>query len=177
MYREFYTGREFQMKIPLKVTIEASLCIALSTALSYLKLFTMPQGGSVSLAMLPIFVFALRRGGVYGLVAGAVTGLIHLLLGGYVVHPLQALLDYPMAYAALGLSGFFGANKIAGTAVGAMANLACAVASGVIFFSSYAPAGTNVWVYSLVYNASAVIPEAVISTILVYAVWPRINKI
>lgn len=165
------------MKIPLKVTIEASLCIALSTALSYFKLFTMPQGGSVSLAMLPIFIFALRRGGVYGLLAGAVTGLIHLLLGGYVVHPLQALLDYPMAYAALGLAGFFGTKKIAGITAGALANLACAVASGVIFFSSYAPAGTNVWLYSLAYNASTVLPEAAISAVLVYAVWPRINKI
>ncbi|MDD4160570.1 MAG: energy-coupled thiamine transporter ThiT, partial [Synergistaceae bacterium] len=95
------------MKVPIKILVEGSLCIALSIALSFIKLFALPQGGSVSLGMLPIFIFAIRRGGAAGVSAGLAVGLLRLFLGGYVVHPIQALLDYPVASALLGTAGYF----------------------------------------------------------------------
>ena len=165
------------MKIPLRILVEGALCIALSIALSFIKLFSLPQGGSVSLSMLPLFIFAFRRGGISGITAGAITGILHLFLGGYVVHPVQALLDYPVASAAIGLAGFFRGNKIAGLACGTLSNMLSSVISGVIFFASYAPKGMNVWVYSIIYNGSVVIPEGIICAVLVYLILPRLNKI
>lgn len=84
-----------------------SVAAALSTALSFLRLFEMPQGGSVTLDMLPIFYVAFWRGPSMGIGAGALSGVIQLLLRPFVVHPVQVLLDYPLAMAACGLAGFF----------------------------------------------------------------------
>jgi thiamine transporter len=167
---------EFSMKVPLKVLVEGALCIALSVALSYVRLFSLPQGGSVSLSMLPLFIFALRRGGGYGVLAGVVTGLLHLFLGGYVVHPVQALLDYPIASGALGLAGFFPRRKPLGLAVGTLASMLSYVLSGVVFFASYAPKGMNVLLYSLLYNGSYALPEGLICAALVYLILPRLEK-
>ncbi|MDO5116210.1 MAG: energy-coupled thiamine transporter ThiT [Synergistaceae bacterium] len=164
------------MKIPLKVLVEGALSAALAVALSYFKLFSMPQGGSVSLTLLPLLIFSFRNGARYGIFAGAVTGLLRLMLGGYVVHPLQALLDYPAASALIGLAGFFPHRKWLGVLCACSANFAAAVLSGVIFFSSYAPEGTNVWLYSAVYNGSSVVPETVILTALVYLIMPKLKK-
>lgn len=67
----------------------------------------MPQGGSVNLEMLPILIVALRWGGLAGMATGLVYGLLQLALNPYVVHPLQILLDYPLAYMLVGIAGFF----------------------------------------------------------------------
>lgn len=149
----------------------------MSVALSFIKLFSMPQGGSVSLAALPLLIFALRRGAGPGFTAGFVTGVLRLFLGAYIIHPAQALLDYPLAYAALGFAGFFPHKKYFGVVCALLLNMAAAVLSGVVFFSSYAPQGTNVWLYSTVYNGTTVIPEIAISCFLIYFLWPRLEKI
>ncbi|MDO4560673.1 MAG: energy-coupled thiamine transporter ThiT [bacterium] len=164
------------MKIPLKILVEGALSIALAVVLSYFKIFTMPQGGSVSLTLLPLLIFSFRNGWRYGILVGAVTGLLRLMLGGYVVHPLQALLDYPVASGLVGLAGFFTARKWLGVICACFANFAAAVLSGVVFFSSYAPAGTNVWLYSVLYNGSSAIPEAAILTAFVCLIMPRLKK-
>jgi len=83
-----------------------SVAAALSTALSFLRLFELPQGGSVTLDTLPIFYVAFWRGAGVGVSAGALSGLIQLLLRPFAVHPLQVLLDYPLAMGACGLAGF-----------------------------------------------------------------------
>lgn len=165
------------MNVPIKILVEGSLCIALSIALSFVKLFALPQGGSVSLGMLPIFIFAIRRGGTAGISAGLAVGLLKLFLGGYVVHPLQALLDYPVASTLLGTAGFFRTKRYFGVAVATLFNLSATVLSGVAFFSEYAPEGMNVWLYSVLYNASVVIPEGIICLTLIYFIMPRLDKI
>lgn len=165
------------MKLSLKILVEGAICTAMSVALSFVKLFSMPQGGSISLALLPLVVFALKRGAAPGVTAGFATGVLRLFLGAYMVHPVQALLDYPLAYAAAGLAGFFPHRKYLGVLLGLFANMLCAVLSGVVFFGSYAPQGVNVWVYSIVYNGTTAVPEAVICCALVYFLWPRLEKI
>ncbi len=165
------------MKVSIKILVEGSLCTALSVALSFVKLFALPQGGSVSLGMLPVFIFALRRGGPAGVSVGLAVGILKLFLGGYVVHPLQALLDYPTANALIGTAGFFRTNRYLGIIAASAMNLFASVLSGVIFFSEYAPEGMNSWLYSFLYNAGVVIPEAVICTILIYFIMPRLDKI
>lgn len=165
------------MKIQLKILVEGALCVSLSIALSFIKLFSLPQGGSVSLSMLPLLIFTLRRGGFFGVTAGTVAGILHLFLGGYIIHPVQAMLDYPVASAALGLAGFFREKKYLGIALGVSANMFSSVLSGVVFFSSYAPEGMNIWLYSILYNGSIAIPEGIICAILVCLIWPRISRI
>ena len=164
------------MKIPLRILVEGALSIALAVVLSYFNLFSMPQGGSVSLTLLPLLIFAFRNGWRYGIFVGAVTGLLRLMLGGYVVHPLQALLDYPVARGLIGIAGFFQREKWLGVVSACFANFAAAVLSGVVFFASYAPEGTNIWRYSILYNGSSVLPETAILMALVYIIMPRLEK-
>ena len=80
------------------------MCIAISFVLSMIKLFRMPQGGSVTPAsMLPMVLFALACGPAQGIVAGCAYGLLQLIEDFYVIHPLQLLVDYPLAFAAVAL--------------------------------------------------------------------------
>ncbi len=151
---------------PVYTITEIGVAVALSVVLSMIRVFRMPQGGSVSLEMLPIFYVALRSGGGVGLLAGLAFGLAKLLLGPYVVHPIQLLLDYPLAFAFLGLAGFFPKYPVIGIILGGLGRFAMHVLSGAIFFASYTPEGTNVWLYSATYNASYMVPELVIAVIV-----------
>ena len=71
---------------------EISMAVALAAILNFLPLWRMPQGGSLSLEMLPILIIALRWGAVPGMMAGAVYGLVQLALGPFIVHPAQLIL-------------------------------------------------------------------------------------
>uniref|UniRef100_A0A7C2H4Y1 Thiamine transporter n=1 Tax=Dictyoglomus thermophilum TaxID=14 RepID=A0A7C2H4Y1_DICTH len=92
-------------KRSIRMLTEGALSIALSLLLWYLRIGAMPQGGSISLQMLPLFVFALRWGAIPGILVGLTYGVIHSLQDMYVVHWLQYLLDYPVAFGLIGLSG------------------------------------------------------------------------
>src|SRR5690554_2544963 len=90
----------------LRLMAEIGVAVALSAVLGLIKLFHMPQGGSVSLEMLPILIVAIRWGGITGMLTGIVYGFVQLIIDAYVVHPAQFLLDYPIAYMLVGLAGF-----------------------------------------------------------------------
>jgi len=165
------------MKPNVKIMVEGALAAAMTVALSYVKLWEMPQGGSITLEAIPLLVFSLRRGVRSGIGAGAVAGLLQLLLGGYIVHPVQAVLDYPLAFATLGLAGIFRKPPWVGTVIGSLARFACHVVSGAVFFGSYAPEGTNVWAYSLAYNGSYMLPNLVLAVVVVSLLWPRLSRV
>ena len=165
------------MNTKTRMLVEGGLAAALAIALSYLKLWRMPQGGSVTLENIPLLIFSLRWGIKAGMGAGVVAGIVQLMLGGYVVHPLQALLDYPLAFGALGLAGSVRRPIWVGLSLGSFLRFACHVLSGVVFFGSYAPEGTNVWLYSTIYNGSYMLPNLIIAFILTYLIWPRLKKI
>lgn len=159
----------------VRILVEASLAAAFALALSHLRLWHMPQGGSVTLENVPILIFALRWGVKAGTGAGAVAGLLQLILGGYVVHPVQALLDYPLAFGALGLAAAMPRPLWLALTLGTFLRLVCHVLSGVVFFASYAPEGTNVWLYSTIYNGSYMLPNLALTIMLTYILWPRIR--
>ena len=161
----------------VRILVEGAMAAALALALSYARIWRMPQGGSITLENVPLFLFTLRWGLKAGLGAGSVAGLLQLILGGYVVHPVQALLDYPMAFAVLGLAALCRRPIWGGLALGASARFLCHVLSGVVFFAAYAPEGTNVWIYSAAYNGSFMLPSLVLSVVAVYMIWPRLEKI
>ncbi len=153
-----------------RLVVEIALTLALSAVLNMLALWKMPQGGTVSLGMLPIFVLALRRGLLPGLVAGALYGPIDMFFIDPFppVHWIQPLLDYPIAYLLVGLAGVAaptlarvtdkGSRKLAvlaiasGILLGAVGRYVAHLISGVVFFSEYAPPGQPVWLYSALYN-------------------------
>ncbi|MBM3450052.1 MAG: energy-coupled thiamine transporter ThiT [Armatimonadetes bacterium] len=146
---------------------EIAVAVALSVVLGLVRIYHLPQGGSITAgSMVPIFLVAMRWGGRRGLVAGMLTGFANFLLAPTFVHPLQFLLDYPIAFAALGLAGFTGNRPALGVVVGGAARLFCHFLSGVVFFAAYAPKGTSPYLYSAVYNSSYMLPEIVTSVFL-----------
>src|SRR5438093_12003538 len=94
--------------VPVKILAEMASAVALSGALSLITIFTLPQGGSITLAsMVPILLFALRRGPKFGVIAGALLGLVVLVEMPFVVHPAHLFLDYRFAFGVFGLAGLF----------------------------------------------------------------------
>jgi thiamine transporter len=147
--------------------VEIAMSAALATVLGLIRIFRMPQGGSVSLEMLPILYLSLRRGSAMGMVGGAVYGFVQLVTDPYVAHPIQFILDYPAAYTLVGLAGLLPSRPGLGVALGTLGRLAIHTCSGAIFFAAYAWEGWHTWSYSLVYNLSYLVPEAVICAIAV----------
>lgn len=164
-----------------RMIANAALCMALAFILSCVKLYEMPQGGSITPAsMLPIFMFAYAYGMGPGVAMGFAYGLLQFIQGGYYEHPIQLLLDYPLAFAMLGLAAV--ARKfpdswgmIPGIVLGTVGRFICAFISGIVFYGMYAPEGQSVFVYSAVYNGLYLIPEAAICMVL--ACIPQIRQL
>ena len=155
-----------------RVLTEAALAIALAFVLGLLPAFKMPFGGSISLEMIPLILLALRQGPVVGTVAGIAYGFLDLVIDPFIVHPIQVLLDYPLAFGALGLAGFFPPSvrgAILGSTVAVLGRFACHFLSGIVFFSSYAWKGWSPAAYSAVYNAGYLVPSLLIALVVVVA--------
>lgn len=155
---------------------EGAICAALSVALSSLKLFRMPQGGSITLEMAPLLFFALRRGVKWGALSGTISGLIQMLFGGYVVHPLQGALDYPIAFGVLGIAGAPMPHPIVAYILACVGRTVSHVLSGVIFFAEYAPEGQSPIIYSLIYNATVMIPNMIICVTVAWILHKRLAR-
>jgi thiamine transporter len=163
-----------QTALGVKVLAEATVFIALTIVLKDVlpPIYEMPQGGAVTIAgLVPLLWFALRRGLKYGVFAGFVYGLIHAFLpGAYIMHPVQGLLDYPIAFAALGLAGAFRKIPLLGVAVGIIGRFLSSFVAGIVFFTSLSIDGLYA---SAVYNGTYLIPEFIISTIVIYILLKR----
>ena len=163
----------FRFRISTKIFAEIIIFVALAGALALVShsFFSLPEGGSINLGMVPIFWLALRRGPKVGIFAGAVLGVVDLAIEPFVVHPIQFILDYPLAFACLGLAGLFRkfivVGPVIGVAVGGTARYLCHFTSGVIYFPMYAPEGMNPILYSAVYNATYMIPSIIICAIVI----------
>ena len=160
-------------KMDAKVLSISALLVALSTALSYVVLFKAPYGGSVTLfSILPIVLAGYFFNVRIGLIVGMAVGFLNLLLNPYIVHPIQLLLDYPLAFGALGLGGILkkkGEYSIIGVLwISILARYFCAFLSGVVFFGAYAPKGFSPVTWSLVYNASYLSVEGIMTTVLLF---------
>ncbi len=155
------------------IMIEGALCIALSIVLSYFALFKMSQDGSVDFSLMPLIVFSYRRGLKWGIQAGIVTGLLRIFLGGYVYNPVQAILDYILSYAFVGLTAMH--PRIVGLIISAIGKIACHVLSGVIFFANYAPKGQSPLVYSLAYNVHVESVKYILSGIVALILWKALE--
>ena len=164
------------MKTSTKILSEAAVLVALAGVLNFVKIYTLPQGGSITAgAMVPICWFALRRGLKWGVFAGVVFSFIVMLnpVDFFVVHPVQFLLDYPIAFGALGLAGAFRKNPLVGVGVAMVGRFVSHFVSGIVFFSMFAPPGMSPLLYSAIYNGSFLIGEFIVTTVIMFLIVKR----
>lgn len=167
-----------------KMLTAASLSIALSFILSMIRLFRMPQGGSVTPAcMLPLILFSYAYGAAPGICAGAVYGLLQFLNAGQFISVWSFLLDYPAAYAMAGLAGLFKgmgkrpAGLLLAVITVCFGRLLASVLSGILFYAEYA-AGTGMspLIYSFWYNGSYMLPETAICILIGLLAGPKLLR-
>ena len=164
-----------------RMIAEAGVAIAIAQVLSFITLFHMPQGGSIKAASLvPLMIFAYRWGGTRGIWAGVVYGVLHFLLGfKSSIHYLSIILDYLVAYGAIGVCGYFKDNMtglVSGSIVAIALRWFTSVTSGAVVFASYAPQGQNPWIYSMIYNASYMIPDGILNIIVLLFVYQGVKR-
>ncbi len=163
LFFAFFFGRKDKKGFDTKSISYAAVCIAMSFALSYLAPIHMPQGGSVTIAsLLPLMIYSYMFGVKKGVFAGFIYGILQAVQDPWIIHPAQFLLDYPIAFACIGVAGLFANVKkleklpqvqfALGAVVASILRFASHVLSGVFAFSEYAE-DLNPWVYSLGYNA------------------------
>lgn len=164
------SAKKPQGKLTAKQLAFCAMAIALGTVLSNVKLFSFPWGGSVTL--LSMLVICLP-GYFFGVGAGLLTcvayGVLQLLIDPYVLFPMQLVVDYLLAFGALGLSGIFSRSKnglLKGYIVAVLGRYVFAVLSGWIFFGAYAWEGWAPLPYSLAYNAIYIFSEAAVTIVL-----------
>lgn len=153
-----------------KALTYSAILLALGISANQIKIFSLPQGGSMTLFSMIFIVFIGYMFGLrVGLIAGITFGLLNLLIKPEVYTPVQAIIDYILAFGALGLSGIFADKKdklIFAYLVSIIGRFLFAVFSGYVFFGSYAPEGWNPLLYSIWYNLSYIGTEGVITVLL-----------
>lgn len=158
-----------------RMLANAALCLALAFVLSYIKLFDLPQGGAVTAAsLLPIVAFAYSYGLAPGLVVGVAYGLLQMIQDPWIVTPVQAILDYPLAFACIALAAV--ARKLpdswgwlAGMALAAVGRFVCHTFTGVVFFAEYAEGtGLSPFVYSVSYNSFVFVDMAICAVVMAF---------
>ena len=157
-------------KVSAKQLAFAAVALALATVCSNIKLFRLPMGGAITLfSMLFVTLIGYWYGSAVGLMAAVAYGLLQMIFGAYVISLPQLLLDYPLAFGALGLSGFFSEKKnglVIGYLVAITGRFLFSVLSGVVFFGMYAPETMSPLVYSVAYNGSVMYGEGILTIIL-----------
>ncbi len=169
-----------------KAMVECALLIAVGIVLAQIKIFTMPYGGSVTLvSSLPFIMISYRHGLKWGLTAGFANGLLQIITGWYAPPAgtigaivLCVLLDYLLAFACLGTACIFAKpfrNKKIGVGTGVTVvifmRFICSFLSGAMLWGSYQSYyrwadGMSVWMYSLLYNGSYMLPEVIITAVV-----------
>ena len=187
-----------QKKRILRVT-EGALSLSLAFVLELLFLWLnaimgisalLPFGGTITISMLPIIYYSYRHGAAWGMGAGFVYSALQMMLGFYIppantwwALALCVLLDYVVAFTVVGAAGLFakpfGNKRLIGYCFGAVAvsliRFLSSFLSGVVLWGSYAPEGMNVWLYSLIYNASYMLPSAILTGIFAVIVCAAVD--
>jgi thiamine transporter len=158
-------------KFTTKKLVYCAAALALAMVCSMIKFANLPMGGSVTLfSMFFVTLIGYWYGPYVGLITGVAYGLLQFAIEPYFYTLPQVIIDYPLSFGALGLSGFFYKKKWGlqtGYLAGVIGRYIFAVISGYVFFGTYAPEGTPAIVYSLTYNATYIVPEAIITLIFI----------
>lgn len=164
--------------VTTRALVYGALCLSLSFALSYFKLFSMPYGGSITLcSMLPLVMYASCFGPVCGFTAALAYAVLQIIQGAWIVHWAQFVLDYFVAFSCLGLASLVPKRLPLGMAVSGFVRMLVSTASGAIFFADggldYGIA--NPWVYSFAYNGLTIGVDTIICVIV--ALLPPIKRV
>lgn len=156
----------------IRALCESAILIAMGLVLSFVKVYEMPNGGSITaVSMLPVLLIGVRWGLGWGLGSAFVFSLLQFLTGIYAITPLALFLDYILAYSVLGLSGVFKGKTyglVAASFICGSLRFVVHWISGATVWASTLPAGIPVWYGSLTYNLSYMLPEVAL-TVLVAA--------
>ena len=170
-------------KLTPKALVYGAISVSLSFILSFISIYHMPQGGSITAAsMLPLAIFAYSFGVIPGIIAGGVYGILQLIQEPFILHPVQVLLDYPLPFAMIGLVGLIKTrnkylNIIVGISIAFIARYTLHVISGVIFWYSYA-GDQNPTIYSMLYNLTVIVEMVIcLVIILLPPVWKTVNRL
>ena len=186
-------SRSTRSHLRIQALCEGAILLALAIVLNYLSkmiFVNMPQGGSVSLAMFPLLLYIHRWGVGKGLLIGFAYGLLDMLIdGGYAWGWQSMLLDYMVAYTALGLGGFFRGKAwgmLPCVTVGCLGRFAVHYLSGVTLYRILEPTAVegleslgaiaNAHVYSLLYNGVYMLPNMVIALVLAVLLFAPLKK-
>ena len=169
--------------LKLRALCEAAIFVAMAQILGYIKLFSLPTGGSVTLGMLPIFLCCARWGFGIGGIAAFSFSLLQLLLDGAYAWGWQSIIgDYIVAYTVLGLAGLFKGKLVAGIAVGGIARYLVSWVVGATVWGEYMPDNffgmtmTNPWFYSALYNGSYLLVNMLLCLLVGALLWKGLEK-
>lgn len=162
-----------KIKFTTKMVTRIGLALAITFILHAFKIADLPNGiGSITLgSFIPIMIIAFMYGPEVGMFTGFTYGVLNLLMGGYMLNPIQVIFDYPLPFMCLGLAGFFRDKKLLAAVVAVFFKFVCHFISGVAFFGEYAPEGMSPWVYSIVANGAVQGVECLIC-LVVLAILP-----
>lgn len=168
----------------LVVITEGALITALAMVLSFVPHSTGVSSVEFVYGLIPMAVYALRRGVKAGLMAGLAWGILDLILRGFsnggFLNPLQGFVEYPLAFAVIGLVGL-GSSQVKSamergknalgliifySAIGFFAKYFLHFIAGGIYWGSYAPKTMNPWIYSLVINGGSFIANMIMMLVL-----------
>ena len=172
--------------LKLRALCEGAIFVALAQVLGYIKLFELPQGGSVGIGMLPIFIYCARWGFGPGMLASIAYSVLQLLLDGAYAWGWQSILgDYIFAFSVLGLAGLFSKQKngfFTGCCVGSAARFLVHYLTGVFVWGEYMPETffgmtmTTPWFYSALYNGSYMLLDLLFCLLLGWLLWKPLGK-
>ena len=183
--------------LKLRALCEGAIMVALAQVLGYLKFFELPQGGSITVGMLPIFLYCARWGFGPGMLASIVYSVLQLLLDGAYAWGWQSMVgDYILAFSVLGLAGLFHKNHygfyygilvggfglLIGTAVGCAARFLVHYLTGVFVWGAYMPETffgmtmTTPWFYSALYNGSYMVLDMLLCAVIGWILWKPLGK-
>lgn len=172
--------------VTLRALCEGAVFVALAQVLGYIKLFELPQGGSVGIGMLPIFIFCARWGFGPGMIASFAYSLLQLLLDGAYAWGWESIIgDYILAFTVLGVAGLFHKNRYGffiGSAVGSLARFLVHYIVGVVVWGEYMPDSffgmtmTTPWFYSFLYNGSYMVLDMVMCLLIGWLLWKPLGK-
>lgn len=173
----YFFGKTEKKEFDSKSITYAAICIAMSFALSFMRIVRLPQGGSITPAsLLPLMVYAYMFGVRKGIFAGFIYGLLQAFQDPTLLHPAQLLLDYPIAFSWVGLAGLFAKTKnwqklpqvqfAVGGILAGLGRFMMHFLSGTFAFGAFAPEGTPAALYSFVYQAGYVLPDLAIAVLV-----------
>jgi thiamine transporter len=178
--------RKTMTQTKTRALTEGALMVAAATALSYVKLLELPQGGSVCIGMLPIFLYCARWGCKESFLASFAYGLLQLIFdGNYAWGPTSMLFDYVLAYGVLGVACLFRKQRggvFVGTVVGCVCRFIVHFISGVTIYRIYEPTEvfnttfTNPYLYSAVYNGSYVFIDMVLCLVITALLYRPLSR-